>query len=191
MEFIPELSSFSPSIVLSLFIIGILGAIAILVIFAMIFILFDEVIIPAIQRSRDIKAYNKQRNDPVYKSKQLLESHLTGPQNMLLHRNGFFLAKGSVSGFTYAISDRYKQPAQTRNITILDGLTELYSICTYVNEQVPVYDVLLIQKMLIESDEMEFWRRANMHFLIRAFNQNSSNDGEVKWHDALYPRRLA
>ena len=90
----------------------------------------------------------------VTKARALLERALTPQQRRDLLARGYFYVKGR--RFTYRIRE-----GQSGNVDALDSRGCVISrFCAHPLGRVPVYDVMLAQKLWIETDENMFLRKA-------------------------------
>jgi hypothetical protein len=90
----------------------------------------------------------------VAKARVLLERSLTPEQRRDLFARGYFYVKGK--RFTYRIREGH-----SGNVDALDTRGRLVSrFCALPLGRVPVYDVMLAQKLWIETDENMFLKKA-------------------------------
>jgi hypothetical protein len=90
----------------------------------------------------------------VAKARMLLDRALTPAQRRDLLARGFFYVKGK--RFTYRIRE-----GQSGNVDALDSRGSVISrFCAHPLGRVPVYDVMLAQKLWIETDENMFLKKA-------------------------------
>jgi hypothetical protein len=90
----------------------------------------------------------------VAKARVLLERALTPEQRRDLFARGYFYVKGK--RFTYRIREGY-----SGNVDALDSRGSVINrFCAHPLGRVPVYDVMLAQKLWIETDENMFLRKA-------------------------------
>lgn len=95
------------------------------------------------------------------RAKKLLLHHLQRPQRKQLRRKGHFDVYGS-RGTVYRISSSF--PFNVR----LAGTAKRSRVffCTEVEDYaIPRWDVMLGQKLLIEADEGEFLKIANLQYI--------------------------
>ena len=93
----------------------------------------------------------------VGKAKALLERALTPQQRRDLFTRGYFCVKGK--RFTYRIREGH-----SGNVDALDSRGYVISrFCAYPLGRVPVYDVMLAQKLWIETDENMFLKKAALY----------------------------
>ena len=94
-------------------------------------------------------------NDPALaRSRALLDRALTPEQRHDLFARGYFHVKGK--RFRYRIRE-----GRSGNVDALDASGCVISrFCAHPLGQVPVYDVMLAQKLWIETDEGMFLRKA-------------------------------
>jgi len=59
----------------------------------------------------------------------------------------------------------YRVPRKGGRVAVVEGGVEIESLCVAPVESVPPGDVVLIHKLMIEGDELEYLRRANRYRL--------------------------
>jgi hypothetical protein len=94
-------------------------------------------------------------NNPVFRKASerawnLLAEHLDAQQLQDFKERGFFVVRAQ-SGIEYKI--RY---GEFRNIRAATGWT----LCAYPDGDMPIFDVLLAQKLMLEHDETRFLKSA-------------------------------
>lgn len=90
----------------------------------------------------------------VAKARALLERTLTPEQSRDLLVRGYFQVKGK--RFSYRIREGH-----SGNVDALDAAGRVVSrFCAYPLGRVPVYDVMLAQKLWLETDENMFLKKA-------------------------------
>ena len=89
------------------------------------------------------------------RARALLDRALTPEQRRDLFARGYFEVKGK--RFTYRIREGH-----TGNVDALDSDGRVISrLCAHPLRRVPVYDVMLAQKLWIETDESMFLKEAS------------------------------
>lgn len=92
------------------------------------------------------------------KAKKLLADHLTSTQLHDYEMDGYFMATGNMSGHVYRICH-----GSSMNISRVDEQGGyLVTYCIQPSEHVPHEDVMLAQKLLIETNEALFLATANV-----------------------------
>ncbi len=90
----------------------------------------------------------------VARARALLERALSSEQRRDLFARGYFYVKGE--RFTYRIREGH-----SGNVDALDASERVISrFCAHPRGHVPVYDVMLAQKLWIETDENMFLKKA-------------------------------
>lgn len=100
--------------------------------------------------------------DAAKRAHELLLSHLTPKQRETFERNRWFIVEGGKSKKKYRIRDAGHLVA---NIDVLDndGM-RVRGLCGHcAGHDIPLYDSLLAQKLMLESSEDEFLKIANQH----------------------------
>ncbi len=101
------------------------------------------------------------------RARRLLRSHLSASQNQSLTDKNYFAVRGNASGVMYRIHglDRYNRLGQ--NIRDLGGFKYGVGLesdapfwADWRDHSYPPSDVMLAQKLLIETDERKFLRLA-------------------------------
>jgi hypothetical protein len=90
------------------------------------------------------------------RSMELLLMFLSDEQRAQFLAEKRFKVIGGFSGTTYIINW-----GRSMNIEVQSGMLSGTKLCCYPREQLPVPDVMLAQKMWLETDELEFVRKAN------------------------------
>jgi hypothetical protein len=97
------------------------------------------------------------------RAKKLLHSHLDPEQRRELKRKGHFHVYGS-KGNLYRIAARYPYNVRLAG----EAKRSRMFFCLEPDDpEIPLEDVLLAQKLMLESDEGEFLRLANMAYIPR------------------------
>jgi hypothetical protein len=109
---------------------------------------------------RSLNDYQLPDQAAIGKSRILLEKALTAEQLGDLFAKGYFCVKGK--WFTYRIREGH-----AGNVDALDGDRLISRFCAHPLGRVPVYDVMLAQKLWIETDEEMFLREAAPYPLQR------------------------
>lgn len=89
------------------------------------------------------------------KAKELLLSCLTKQQKKQYEKHNWFIVRGSETGLVYRINRKSQI-----NVDLMDGDVVVKRLCTVPDEYVPIEDHLLAQKLMLETDEMDFLSRA-------------------------------
>lgn len=119
----------------------------------------------AAERARRDEAYRAQRAEEDRKraladerARQLLVSVLSDQQKKDLANNGYFFVDAP-SGRRYRIDK-----GRSGNVKVIDKVTGVWteSLCIHQRDDVPVYDTMVMQKLLIETAEDEFRKVANI-----------------------------
>jgi hypothetical protein len=100
------------------------------------------------------------------RSRELLLAHLTPAQRETFDKNKWFIVEGGLSKQRYRIRDSGHMVA---NIDVLGEITDIVShrLCGHCDlNEVPLYDQLLAQKMMLELDEERFLKLANRHRVV-------------------------
>lgn len=108
------------------------------------------------------------------RSRELLLAHLTPAQRETFDKNKWFIVEGGLSKQRYRIRDTGHMVA---NIDVLDDTFVLdaakdqarvsHRLCGHCDiNEVPLYDQLLAQKMMLELDEERFLKLANRHRVV-------------------------
>jgi len=95
------------------------------------------------------------------RARRLLHGNLTPQQRRELKRKGYFHVWGS-KGNVYRIASLF--PFNVRLVGCAKR-SRIYFCLEAEDPEVPVEDVMLAQKLLLESDEGEFLRTANMAYM--------------------------
>jgi len=98
---------------------------------------------------------------------QLLTSHLKPLQLMSLKKRGHFTVQGSYTGCTWRILVGIE--SRSHNVMYEDtyGRFAQFSLCAWYNNfQIPFCDQVLAQKMLLETDEIEFMAIAHQAGIV-------------------------
>jgi hypothetical protein len=98
------------------------------------------------------------------RAKRLLFASLTPKQRRQLKRKGYFQVCGS-KGNLYRIASTF--PFNVR-LAGFAKRSRIYFCLEAEDPDVPVEDVMLAQKLLLESEEGEFLRLANMTYIPRS-----------------------
>jgi hypothetical protein len=95
------------------------------------------------------------------KARALLESVLDGEELVAFRRDGHLIVNGR-SGRRYRL-----RQGRTANIDVIgrDGRV-LHRLCAHPDRTMPHLDIMLAQKLWLETDEAEFIRRANTHHTL-------------------------
>jgi hypothetical protein len=97
------------------------------------------------------------------RAKRLLRSHLDLTQRRELKRKGHFDVLGS-KGNVYRIAASYPYNVRLAG----EAMRSRIFFCLEPDDpEIPLEDVLLAQKLMLESDEGEFLRLANMAYIPR------------------------
>jgi len=103
------------------------------------------------RRSQEIRA----------RAEELLKQHLSEDQQQQFERDREFIVVGS-RGTRYKI--RENRGSVVANISVLkDDGSEGHRLCCHPRDCLPIADVMLAQKLWLESDEQQFLRVANYH----------------------------
>ncbi|MCK1670339.1 hypothetical protein [Bradyrhizobium sp. 150] len=100
------------------------------------------------------------------RSRELLLAHLTSAQRETFAKNKWFIVEGGLSKQRYRIRDTGHMVA---NIDVLGEVSDIVShrLCGHCDlNEVPLYDQLLAQKMMLELDEERFLKIANRHRVV-------------------------
>lgn len=110
---------------------------------------------------RSLNDYQLPDTAAIARSRALLDRALTPEQRGDLFTRGYFYVKGR--RLTYRIREGH-----AGNVDALDPSERLISrFCAHPLGRVPVYDVMLAQKLWIETDEEMFLREASPYPLRR------------------------
>ncbi|MHB0978421.1 MAG: hypothetical protein ACYC1K_03430 [Minisyncoccota bacterium] len=91
------------------------------------------------------------------KAEKLLLEKLSHTQKLDWKANKYFLVKGNITGISYKL-----KLARTYNIEAFLFGKRIGMFCiTTKDSSIPIYDLLLAQKLLIETDEKAFIEKAN------------------------------
>lgn len=104
-----------------------------------------------------------ERKAAIEKAWNLLKDHLNDNQRKSLDEKKFFLVKGGKTGQTYRIRNN---GSLVGNIDVLnpDGDKVVRRLCAHgADRHLPHGDQLFIQKVLLEFNEQEFLKVANVH----------------------------
>ena len=109
------------------------------------------------QRIFWVDDYEERRASPAAnkRARQLLDGHLTPKQRRQLADHGWFEVRGSKSGKVYRIHGK----KFLANVWDMAGRLKLCAIAG--DRAMPLGDHLLLQKIMIETDEQRFLRIAN------------------------------
>ena len=109
--------------------------------------------------------YEREAKERVQKEKEaneraetLLLECLSVDQVAEYRRNKFFIVQGGKSGKKYRI-----RQGRSNNIDLLDGERITHRLCCHPGAFLPAPDNMLAQKVLLELQEEEFVRTANIH----------------------------
>lgn len=116
-----------------------------------------------------------ERAEAEKRARELLERELDEAQKKTLYNSLFFLVK-SKSGKLYKV-----KRGTTHNIIMVHPVTmeELYELCVTVGGDIPVYDVMLAQKLWLEHMEEEALKVANIWDIKRNRARLTKNEQEA------------
>lgn len=100
------------------------------------------------------------------RSRELLLEHLTPAQRESFERNKWFVIEGGKSRQRYRIRAAVHMVANVDVIAVRDDGSEVVShrLCAHCRlDEVPLFDQLLAQKLMLEFDEERFLSLANHH----------------------------
>jgi hypothetical protein len=103
-----------------------------------------------------IEIPRQSRTQAFEKAKELLLTHLNEEQRKTFRERGLFIIEGGRSKAKYQI--------QTEGIVAnVKRLTDNQKLCAHLECQMPLYDHILAQKLMLEYDEDSFLAIANRH----------------------------
>jgi len=92
------------------------------------------------------------------RAKRLLKQHLNEEQRAMLNDKDHFYMRAA-SGQLYRIRN-----GRSGNVDVMhDESRRQHSLCAHPNDYCPNYDTMLAQKLMLETNEEEFKRIANIH----------------------------
>lgn len=97
------------------------------------------------------------RRMKMLRSKKLLKEHLDAEQLAMLMDNDHFHVRCK-SGQLYRINN-----GRVGNIDVMENGSRKHGLCAHPEDYVPNYDTMLAQKLMLETNEDEFVRIANIH----------------------------
>lgn len=101
---------------------------------------------------------DKNRHEANTKAEKFLLEKLSPTQRLDWKTNNFFLVKGNITGISYKL-----KLGRIYNIEAFLFGKRIGMFCiTSKNDNIPIYDLLLAQKLLIETDEQAFINMANL-----------------------------
>lgn len=118
-----------------------------------------ELTVPHDRMAALFSAADEQAKAANEKARVLLMRHLTKEQQETHRKHGYFDVQGQSTPYTGRHFRIYTASA-TMNVYLMDGDRKIECYCA-APENVPRCDALLAQKVMIETNEREFMRKAN------------------------------
>ena len=104
-----------------------------------------------------------ERKAAIEKAWHLLKDHLNDNQRKSLDENKFFLVKGGKTGTPYRIRDNGSLVGNIDVLNPVDG-NVIHRLCAHGEDKwLPMGDQLFIQKVMLELNEENFVKVANVH----------------------------
>lgn len=101
----------------------------------------------------------RKRQEALEKSRQLLLSHLRPEQRKTFEQHKWFVVEGGKSKQQYRIRN-----CVSANIDVLNKKGDVtHRLCAHGSYDLPLYDHMLMQKILLQYDEQRFLSIANRH----------------------------
>lgn len=101
----------------------------------------------------------RKRQGALEKSRQLLLSHLRPEQRKTFEQHKWFVVEGGQSKQRYRIRN-----CVSGNVDVLDKHDKVnHRLCAHGSYDLPLYDHMLMQKILLQYDEQRFLSIANRH----------------------------
>ena len=119
------------------------------------------------------------------RSKQLLVSHLTDEQKKTFeYEDRFFLTGSKGNEYEIVTSKLYE------NVYLLKKGKRHTRLCAYFGRDVPIYDSILGQKLLLEADEKAFLKKANKSRVREGSTIDSTIGSQIgeQWARLAYQR---
>lgn len=102
-----------------------------------------------------------ERKAALKRSLELLVAHLRPEQRETLQKHKWFVVEGGKSKTQYRIRDKGSPSA---NVDVLNKQGNVtHRLCAHGSWELPLYDHLLMQKILLQYDEQRFLAIANRH----------------------------
>lgn len=124
------------------------------------------------ERQREHERYHAQyaqlqseRDAANKRAEQLLIENLSLRQREEYQRHGYFVVFGR-NRMRYRI-----RKGLTGNVDVVNPAGDvIHRLCAHIRDEVPVADNMLAQKLMLEFDDEDFQRRANIHSLLATAN---------------------
>lgn len=115
-----------------------------------------------------------EREEALARSRQTLYEHLTPQQCADFDHYGWFAVTGNHTGTRFRIEAK-----PNMNIYQLRGDQPVERWCFIPEDPLPLYDIMLMQKLCIELDERDTMRAANLIGFHPSIAPYPLNDGEI------------